>query len=125
MGEHFESVRSRNSNERDAGSIRHANSKRGWCGNRNHHGRAGRGAFCTISTDTRLVRRMIPSLATIAARASAPCQLVERIMATNVLADGYDAARDIPKSRRVYRPRIDVEFLTRWQVLHCSHDIFR
>src|SRR3984893_4173124 len=31
--------------------------------------------FCTISTDTRLVRSMIPSLATMDARASAPASL--------------------------------------------------
>ena len=31
--------------------------------------------FCTISTETRLVRRMIPSLAAMEARASAPDSL--------------------------------------------------
>ena len=81
--------------------------------------------FCTISTDTRLVRRMIPSLAAMDERASAPDELVERVVTANVLAQGNDAARGIPKRRCVNRARLEVEFLTRRHVPHGGHDLLR
>src|ERR1700676_5068076 len=113
MREHFESVRSRNSNERDTRRIRYANSKRGWRGNRNYHGRADRSALLH-HLYRHAASEKNDSLARLNRRARQRTrQLVERVMTANVLADGYDAARDIPKSRCVYRPRLDIEFFTR------------
>ena|ERR1700722_17884921 len=112
MREYLESVGPRDSNERDTRGIGHANSKRGWRGNGGHYRRPDRGAFlhhlyrhAACEKNDPLARRY---------RRARQCtrQLVERIVATNVLAYGNDTARDIPKSRCVYRPRLDVEFLT-------------
>src|SRR5437660_10465716 len=46
-------------------------------------------------------------------------------MTANVLAQGNDAARDIPQGRSMYRTRLNVEFLTRSQAPHGNHDLFR
>jgi hypothetical protein len=48
--------------------------------------------FCTISTETRLVRRMIPSFAAVDARGQCSRKLVERVVTAKVLAQGNDAS---------------------------------
>src|ERR1700738_1798954 len=44
-------------------------------------------------------------------------------MTANILAQGNDAARELPKRRRMNRPRLDVELLMRWYILHRNHDL--
>src|SRR3984893_14177805 len=46
-------------------------------------------------------------------------------MAANVLAQGNDAVCEMPKRRCMNRPRLDVEFLQQWYILHRNHDLLR
>ena len=57
-----------------------------------------RAAFCTISTETRLVMTIAPCATFVLLTAKRACQLVERVMAPNVFADNKVATPHV-KSR--------------------------
>ena len=69
-------------------------------------------AFCTISTDTGLVRRTTPRVAGTAARRQRAGEFVERIVAPDVLAQGNQAGSRLPISCGMDRTRLPVDGLT-------------
>ena len=66
--------------------------------------------FCTISTDTRLVRRTIPEWAGQGARQGAG-KLTERFVPSNVLTQGNKALAGAPECRGMHRTRLAVQGL--------------
>ena len=70
MSENLESVRPRDGRERDARRLRHASAV--GAETDTIAGAPIAAAFCTISTETRLVRSTIPSFAAMDARARVP-----------------------------------------------------
>ena len=81
--------------------------------------------FCTISTDTRLVSNTMPFSRDTAPRSSAPRELVERVVAADVLAHRDETRIRAPECRSVHRARLPVELLAWAQRIERPHDLGR
>ena len=77
-----------------------------------------RAAFCTSSTETRLVISTTPEDPAIALPRQRARELVERIVASNILAHDQRSGRRIPKGGGVHRARLLVELLRGGQTVH-------
>ena len=73
--------------------------------------------FCTISTETRLVSSTMPSLAETALLRQRAGELVQRIVAADILAQRDDAARRRPERRGMHRAGFDIDRLQRRDAL--------
>ena len=67
--------------------------------------------FCTISTETRLVSNTMPSLAETSLLRQRAGELVERVVAADILAQRHEAVRRRPECRRMHRAGLDVDLL--------------
>ena len=79
--------------------------------------------FCTISTETRLVSSTMPPLAATPAARQRAGELVERIVAADILAQRDDAVRRRPERRGVDGAGLDVDRLQRRDGRHRRHDL--
>jgi hypothetical protein len=121
MREHFEPVGAGNGGKPDTcGATRRANAAGAETDTITVAAMAA--LFCTISTETRLVRRIMASPVTTDAREGSR-ELIKRVVTVNVLALGNEAPADLPKRRGVNRARFDIEPLQRRYVLYRGHDL--
>ena len=81
--------------------------------------------FCTISIETRLVSTTSPDRARSAVAGESAGELVERVVAADILSHRDQAALGLPEAGGMHRPRLLVQHLQREQRLDRGHDLVR